>query len=1264
MKRRILRVLFALALVVLGGLAIRAVWVVGSAGGARWLLAAVSSPDGIQVTARDVQGRLFGHLTLRGVHLKTAHLDVDVDRLDLRLNRAPLLAGRVVIPYAHLEGVRILDHSPRSATPPDLTWPKITGLPARIAVRVASLQVIGLSYRRLDDPPQTVASLATSATWRHGALALEALAVHAAAGDLAGTLRVGFGPPGLEAQLALGLPQPLAGLDRFYVRIRCAPGAVGEQLAGQLELTGAAGLGQAPALAGTLTFQGTAAHYQGQLALTHAGNAWRSANLAGGFQGDPTGVRLGPLTGSALDGSLAGQGDLSWRDGLAASVQLQARNLNPARVAPDWIGNVNLDLAGSYQQPALGPLQAEVKAALLDSRLHGQPLTGNLQGRVAGASVRLEALNLRGRGFALKAGGQLDQKIAFGATVSDLSRLLPGAAGSLQGQGWVRWRDERLAGSLDANAHNLAAGGLRIGSGAIAAHLLDAAGSPLDLTAQLHQVVLGPVRADAATLALAGTALDHTLLGTLGSEGTQGRIALAGSYVGGGWKGTLQQASVRGAQGAWDLQTPARLAFGPARLSLSDFGLRGPGPARIDLAADLTLKPLGGWATAQWAGLNLALANPWLAQAKLTGATQGRLRLELPAGNRLVLAAKASAAGTAAWRGQTLTVTASDLDLQAGEAGLNGGVSVHLADGGELTARLASTAPARLAMPQQGSVNAHWQNLDLAQAQPWLPAGVRLKGRLQGQLTGTLGPGQSLRLDGETHLLQGDARWQGPEGEIGSEIRQAAVSWTWQGASLKARAAVELAAQGQVQGSVQLPLAARFPLVLDPQGSFQGTVAGKVQEQGLLTALFPSLIQESHGTLEATATADGTWAAPRLRGQARLADAGASLPEAGIRIKDLECSATLDQDLIRIDRWRAVSGPGHLEGTAEIRLKGWQVASYRATLGGDRFEAVHLPELQVLASPQLTFEGSPDLLKVRGELLIPELELLGLQKGAALGPSPDVVRVGAAPPPPGPAPLALDLQVRVRVGDKVFVRLEGLDVQLGGSLELAGPSLEVLTSQGQIQVVQGRFKAYGVDLQIIHGWVFYAGGGLDQPVLDILALRTIQDVKAGVKVTGSLQAPVTRLYSEPAMPDVDVLAYIVLGHPIASGEQASLVNRTAGMLLGTKQVAGLQEQLKHRLGLSTLELQNNTQASGTMGYKHLTPTGAADPAAAAAPTLASALVTVGKYLTPKLYVSFGRSLAGDSSLFKLRYDLAKHWQLESQSGQVTGVDAYYKIEFK
>ncbi len=56
-------------------------------------------------------------------------------------------------------------------------------------------------------------------------------------------------------------------------------------------------------------------------------------------------------------------------------------------------------------------------------------------------------------------------------------------------------------------------------------------------------------------------------------------------------------------------------------------------------------------------------------------------------------------------------------------------------------------------------------------------------------------------------------------------------------------------------------------------------------------------------------------------------------------------------------------------------------------------------------------------------------------------------------------------------------------------------------------------------------------------------------------------------------------------------------------------------------------------------------------------------MTVGKYLNPQLYVSYGYSVLSTEQLLKIRYQISKHWEVETWRGNALGVDLLYRIEF-
>jgi len=1478
----------ALAAALIGAGGWGAAWLAGTTDGARWLMDAVSRHTPLAISAQDVKGRLFDRLQLVGVRVALAPVDVRMERLEFRWAPLGLLSGKIAAKELTLTGVHIRDNTPEE-TPPDLAWPRVSGLARFFDGRIERLRVSGLTYRRLDGLPVNMTTLSSSVAWQNALLSLSDLAVIAPPGRVTGSIAAGLSRPSLRFDLAVAPAVPVAGMDAFSLQGRFLPGRGPEQLVGkftatgssgkvkrlalageagmtikafnlrQLRLTGpgrpgtvtgggtvtltarepllalqlgAAGLDLAPELnvptdlSGTLTLTGAPGLYRGEFTLANRGKGWRKAHLSGAYQGDGGGVKLAPLTGSLLAGSVQGSLDVRWRDGISLEGTISGRNLNPAGIDPDWTGVVNFDLAGNGAWSGQTPPKGKVGGRLLESRLHGQALTGALQADFAHGNLHIDRLTLQGKGFAINAGGEFGKRLAFDAQVGDLGRLVPRTTGGLRADGWVRWRDGRLDGAVTGRGKELAVGGLRIAAANLSARLGGEKGSPLHIAATLRKVAYEGFQADSATLDADGTAQRHTVNAALHSGGAEVRVALFGAYSRGVWQGKIVRFSGHDAVGPCGLEAPAALSVAVGRITLAPLVIAGAKPERLEIAADLTGEPRGGSVLVVWNGLNLARLNPWLTEVRATGASAGNIRLRFPEGKQPAFSGNARAVGTVTAEGYGITVQEGSLRLDGGEQGMRVGMELRLAGGGMLNGAFSSPLPARLAIPETGEITAEWADIDLALLRRWLPNDVILAGRLAGQGTGRILAGKRLDLTGKASLDRGKIRWQqgnealdatlhtaeltlgwqgalrgpvsksdagrivlagrtgasgvltldgrriileqvalsldgnergmhakmdlslagggivkgrfssprpaGPAipgegevdlewagidlilirpwlprlvnlegsfagratgtllseqrlalkgdaalsggkvrwmrqgGEISGNLRSASLSWDWRGEALRGAVALALAEQGQARGSFQLPLPARFPAVLDRKGPLQASLTGQVREQGALASLFPGLIRESHGELDANLRVNGTWEEPKIEGILKLAKAGAYLPTAGIHVKEVQLAMHLEKELVRIDSFRALSGPGHIEGTALVRLKGWQVAGYQGSINGERFQTVYLPELQILSSPNLTFEGTPKRLNIRGEVRLPELLIVSQPTRALVLPSRDVILERAPKPAEKSSPLALDVQVRMVLGEKVLVKVEGIDAQLDGSIDLVFRSLDKITSRGEIRVVKGRYKAYGVDLEIVRGRLFYAGGPINQPTLDILALRTAGDVRAGVTAGGILRAPVIKLYSEPAMPDVDILAYIVFGHPLGNGnngEQAAMMAQVASALLSRGQSVTLQEQLKNRLGLSTLELQTTGEAPGRSGYKQLPVAPAGVAPARQTAGISQTMLTVGKYLTPQLYFSYGRSLFTGGNLFRLRYDIFKQWQIETQTGSESGVDLYYKIDF-
>jgi translocation and assembly module TamB len=249
----------------------------------------------------------------------------------------------------------------------------------------------------------------------------------------------------------------------------------------------------------------------------------------------------------------------------------------------------------------------------------------------------------------------------------------------------------------------------------------------------------------------------------------------------------------------------------------------------------------------------------------------------------------------------------------------------------------------------------------------------------------------------------------------------------------------------------------------------------------------------------------------------------------------------------------------------------------------------------------------------------------------------------------------LRLDLRFDLGEHLHFRGRGLSTRLAGSLRVAGDVSGALRTTGSIRAVGGTFDAYGRTLAIERGALNFQGP-VDNPGLNVLALRKGLPVEAGVEVLGTVNRPKVRLASFPDVPDPEKLAWLVLGRgqgQISAGDAASLVS-AANSMLGNDSLSA--NRLLAGIGLD--EVRVGPGESGTLGaLPQSTVAGKTGTASA------SEVVTVGKRLSDDLYVSYRQGLAEAQGSVRVAWQLTRSLQLILRAGYLPGVDAVYRFSF-
>jgi len=407
-----------------------------------------------------------------------------------------------------------------------------------------------------------------------------------------------------------------------------------------------------------------------------------------------------------------------------------------------------------------------------------------------------------------------------------------------------------------------------------------------------------------------------------------------------------------------------------------------------------------------------------------------------------------------------------------------------------------------------------------------------------------------------------------------------------------------------------------------------------------LTALpvFVPEIDRSAGRLDAELTMGGTLGEPRFNGEFEISDGRFEFYRTNFILADAHLAGRFEGDELSFQGRGTTSG-GSVTLDGRFRWpEGVMNGSMR--LQGDRLLVADTPEYRIVASPDLTVTANTNGYLVTGQVQIPSALIAPKDLTTSVSTSPDERIVGLDSEDEAPSTLQrIRSQIDVVLGDDVKVDSYGLKATLGGAVTVLTRPADVARGQGAINVVSGQYKAFGQDVRIARGRLAYDNTPLSQPTLDLVAERRIEDddVTVAVNVRGQLDHPFITITSTPAMSSNEALSYLLTGRSVdnlQSGEVQALDSAASSLAIGGSGL--LLGGIGTRLGLDELSVEN----SGT------------DDAA----------VVLGKYLNPKLFVSYGISIAEAINTIKLRYTLNQKWSVKAEAGLDQSADLEYRIE--
>jgi translocation and assembly module TamB len=316
------------------------------------------------------------------------------------------------------------------------------------------------------------------------------------------------------------------------------------------------------------------------------------------------------------------------------------------------------------------------------------------------------------------------------------------------------------------------------------------------------------------------------------------------------------------------------------------------------------------------------------------------------------------------------------------------------------------------------------------------------------------------------------------------------------------------------------------------------------------------------GRIDLDIAAQGNWKHPKISGQIEGQNIGIRHLASGLSFSDGTLHARLEGEQIILDKIELKTGEGRLQADGRAQLG--EQPELHLHLQGENLALVERKDLDLdtnlVGDLVLDKRGAQLTAKVKVNR---GLMVLGGNYAPSL--SEDVRIKGQTPKAKAEQQaLGLGLDVLVDLGNDFQVRsseksqllggrlpfqTSGFRSRIAGQVRLRGERGKTVRSQGEIKVVNGSYSLLGQRLNIERGNILF-DGPLQNPNLDVSAVREKPEMKVGMSITGTAQNPRVSLFSDPDVPDQEKMSWLLFGRggqPVDTSLSSATGSLSAGL---------------------------------------------------------------------------------------------------------------------
>lgn len=552
------------------------------------------------------------------------------------------------------------------------------------------------------------------------------------------------------------------------------------------------------------------------------------------------------------------------------------------------------------------------------------------------------------------------------------------------------------------------------------------------------------------------------------------------------------------------------------------------------------------------------------------------------------------------------------------------------------------------ASPAQGRAAVRLQNLEIATFRDLMPKGVVWQGKLNGQAIAGWQAGQAPTLDAQVYTDNGVIGLtaddpQDPPLTLAYQRLSLVASTQEDGMRIRFDARTPNSGVGYIDG------------VIEPKAkTINGALVLDNIQLAVLKPFFPAMRHLS-GVASLAGGMSGPLVGPQFYGNFKLRDGRVQLAAAPVNLTQINLDASIRGTQASLTGgFNSGDGVGKLEGQAI-----WEtVPEINLNLSGEQLQIRQAPMLNARISPKIAVQILPQSRQVNidGEVRIPRAVIApppASEQVIAVSSDVRVVdrRIAtvkiADPALQAARPWRIDADLAVLLGDDVEFRGFGARLPLAGRLTLRQRGLGSLSATGEISVSrQSRVEAFGQSLLLRKGIARFTGN-LTSPVLDIEAVRSIQDTVVGVKIGGNPTRPEVNIFNDAGLTEQEALNALLTGRVGSNNSSTntagfrSEVNNTlaaAGLSFGLGGTRQFTNRIGQSFGLSGLAVDAEGVGDDTQ-------------------------VNVTGYITPDLYLRYGVGVFTPVNKLTLRYQINRRLYVEASSAIEKAVDVFYNWRF-